>query len=117
MSIDHSTRYQLTVLARRPWARITEFRKERPTKWRPWEVRNPADELSAPFTEASAWELIASKLENGHDVEVVELRKPKGKRGYVMRIELEPAAPKLYVKLELGSGRIFGRSFHYSTHE
>lgn len=37
-----------------------------------------------------------------------------GGTGYVMEIELEAGKPMLYVKLELGSGRIFGRSFHYS---
>jgi hypothetical protein len=40
-----------------------------------------------------------------------------GATGYVMKIELEPAVPVLYVKLELRSGRILGRSFHYSKHE
>ena len=62
----------------------------------------------------AAWDLIASKLEEGHEVEAVQLREPPGRTGYVMKIELEAGKPMLYVKLELGSGRIFGRSFHYS---
>lgn len=49
-------------------------------------------------------------------VEEVALRKPAGKTGYVMNIQLEAGSPPLYVKLELGSGTIFGRSFHYSKH-
>lgn len=71
--------------------------------------------LTANFTRATAWDLIASALESGHDVETIELRKPPGAKGYVMRIDLEPGKPQLYVKLELGSGKIIGRSFHYST--
>lgn len=70
-----------------------------------------------PITDAAAWDLIASRLEAGHDVETVELRKPEGKRGYVMKIALETEQPLLYVKLQLGSGRIIGRSFHYSESE
>ena len=31
-----------------------------------------------------------------------------------MRIDIEPGQPQLYVKLQLGSGKIIGRSFHYS---
>ena len=50
-------------------------------------------------------------------MEVITLDNPRGKTGYVMKIELEPAAPRLYVKVQLDAGRIFGRSFHYSTHE
>lgn len=65
---------------------------------------------------AGAWELIASKLESGHDVEVVPLRKPKA-TGYVMKIEIDPNAPKLYVKVEFRGGKILGRSFHYSERE
>ena len=85
---------------------MTEFRTDRPTDWRPGQVRNPA-----------AWELIASRLEEDHPVEIVELRKPAGATGYVMKIDIEPGRPRLYVKLQLGSGKIIGRSFHYSDRE
>ena len=33
-----------------------------------------------------------------------------------MMINLGADEPSVYVKLELGSGQIFGRSFHYSKH-
>ena len=115
--VDAETRRQLAMLARRNWARITEFRPERPTDWRPGQIRNPNGILDTHFTDASAWELIASKLEEGHPVEVVELRKPVGARGFVMKIELEPDRPRVYVKLQLGAGRIVGRSFHYSEYD
>ena len=35
-------------------------------------------------------------------------------KGYVMKIDLNPGRPLLYVKLELGSGEVIGRSFHES---
>ncbi|MYB34705.1 MAG: hypothetical protein F4X92_06205 [Gammaproteobacteria bacterium] len=70
--------------------------------------------LDEYFTNEAAWELIASKLEANHPVEIIELQKPMGKKGYVMIISLEPDKPPLYIKLQLGSGVIYGRSFHYS---
>lgn len=76
-------------------------------------MRNP-DDGNNGFTNDGAWELIASKLEGGHRIEIVELQKPKGKTGYVLKIQLESSTPPLYVKLELHRGRILGRSFHYS---
>ena len=117
MTVDAETRHQLVVLARRSSARITEFRADRPTDWRPGQVRNPIGILDTHFTDAAAWELIASKLEEGHPVEVLELRKPAGARGFVMKIEVEADQPRVYVKLQLGAGRIVGRSFHYSEHD
>ena len=116
MSIEDSIRHQLAVLARRKEARITAFSRFRPTEWRPGEVRNPDGVLATHFTDASAWELIASRLENGEGVAVIELRKPRGKKGYVMKIDLGRNLPVLYIKLELGAGKIIGRSFHYSKH-
>ncbi len=114
VSIDDSIRRQLIVLARRSNARVTEFSRDRPTDWRPGEVRNPAGTPWPYFTRTSAWELIADVLEGGHDVETIALQKPPGAKGYVMKINLEPNKPHLYVKLQLGSGKIIGRSFHYS---
>lgn len=72
------------------------------------------DHGNNPFTNHGAWELVASKIENGHQVEIIELEKPKGKTGYVMKIRLESSVPALYVKLELHRGWLLGRSFHLS---
>jgi len=115
LALSVSTRHQLVVLARRSQARVTEFSTDRPTDWRPGQVRNPSGILDTHFTDAAAWEFIASRLEDGHPVEIVELRKPAGSTGYVMKIDIEPGRPQLYVKLQLGSGKIIGRSFHYSN--
>lgn len=115
MSVNAETRRQLALLARRSGARKTEFSPKAPTRWQPQQVRNPGGEEFSPyFTDGSAWQLIADKLAAGHDVEVVELRKPPGAKGYVMRIHLGPNDPLLYVKLQLGHGKVIGRSFHYS---
>lgn len=114
--IDSGTKHELITLARRSRARITEFRRDRPTEWRPQEVRNP-DGLIAPyFTDGDAWEFIASRLEGGEYVHPMELDTPRGAIGYVMMIDVEPTMPLVYIKLQLGSGKIIGRSFHYSTY-
>ena len=93
---------------------MTAFSRKRPTDWRPGQVRNPDGVLDTHFTDAAAWELIAARLEDGHPIETMELHTPRGATGYVMKIDLEPGQPQLYVKLQLGSGKIIGRSFHYS---
>ena len=80
-------------------------------------MRNPSGVLDTHFTDAAAWELIASKLEEGHPVDTIELRNPPGRTGYVMKVDVEPGQPQLYVKLQLGSGKVIGRSFHYSDRE
>lgn len=86
---------------------------ERPAKWSPRQVPDP-DHGNNPFTNHGAWELIASKIENGHQIEITELRRPKGATGYVMKIHLESSTRPLYVKLEMCRGWIHGRSFHIS---
>ena len=115
LGIDAATRQQLVVLSRRPKARREQWTTKLPTDWNPGKVLNPHGEFVDHFTTATAWEFIASRLECGEEVEVIDLEKPQGKKGFVMKIDLEPGKPKLYVKLQLGAGRVFGRSFHYST--
>ena len=112
--INAETRRQLALLAKRPGARATAFSQREPTDWRPSQVRRPEGGFSPYFTDAAAWELIAGKLEAGHEVTVVELRKPPGAKGYVMKIDLGQDSPTLYVKLQLRPGQVVGRSFHYS---
>lgn len=114
MHVDEATRHQRVVLARRKNARITDFSGDRPTDWRPKPVRNPAELLDPYFSDAAAWDLIASTIEDGHPLESVRLDKPPVATGYVMKIDLEPGQPQLYVKLQLGAEKIIGRSFPYS---
>lgn len=116
MSISAGIRRDLALRARRPRFRDSAFSPGVPTKWQPNRVRNPAGSSLWPhFSDGAAWELIADKLEAGHDVEVVPLRKPAGATGYVMKIWLGPDEPLLYVKLQLGRSKVIGRSFHYSS--
>lgn len=113
---NDNTRKELSTLARRRKARIVEFKKDRPTNWRPTQVRNPNGRLDDYFTDSSAWELIADVIEKNHPIEVIDLEKPQGAKGYVMKVDTGSGIPEVYIKLQLGSGKIIGRSFHYSHH-
>lgn len=96
---------------------MTAFSRDRPTEWRPEQVRNLAGMLGGNFTDASAWEFIVAKLESGHPEEILQLHQSAGAKGHVMKIDMEPGTPQLYIKLQLGSGKIIGRSFHYSNRQ
>ncbi len=112
--INAETRNQLVKRARSSKTRDQEFRSDRPTDWRPTTVRNPEGDVAPFFTPTTAWEFIAARLEAGEEVEVIDLRMPRGSKGYVMKIDLGLGLPKLYVKLQLVSKKVIGRSFHYS---
>ncbi len=92
--------------------RFTKWSEENPIDWRPTQVTHPLIEM--PFTPNSAWKFIEEKLEEGHPLQEVILENPPGKKGYVMKIDLGGNQRKLYVKLQLGSMAVIGRSFHYS---
>lgn len=103
-------------------AHDSTFRRERPTRWHPELVQNPdrgEDQFfatAAAFTDETAWAFIRKHLERGEFVQVIALDKPPGRKGFVMKIDLGSDMPKLYVKLQLGSGIVWGRSFHYDQH-
>lgn len=90
----------------------SSFTRRRPTKWQPTRVRNPDGAVDRWFTDETAWTFVANRLEQGEHVQVIELKKPPGREGYVMRIDIGSDVPKLYVKLELVQARVWGRSFH-----
>lgn len=113
LSADDPRRIEISRLARNRRRRVNKSTPARPARWFPDKVRNP-DDSGNFFTDEGAWELIARQTENGHRVEIIELEKPKGKTGYVMKIRLESSVPALYVKLELHRGWLLGRSFHLS---
>ena len=104
-------RKQLVALIKQR-KRVTDWSKERPNDWRPTQVTHPSSGL--PFTPNGAWQFIEEKLEEGHLLEEVILDTPPGKKGYVMKINLGANQRKLYIKLQLGSGTVIARSFHYS---
>ncbi len=100
-------RHQLLVLVRRRSCRVLGW----PRDWRPAQVLDP--ESGEPFTPEGAWDFIVTLLEGG--VEIEEKKLDDGKTAYVI---LTPVACRtLYVKLQLGSGRVIGRSFHYSKYQ
>ena len=109
MSDLDAMRHQLAVLARRKSARVLGW----PRDWRPGEVRNPHD--GQPFTGPGAWEYLAELLDAGHEIEVITLDEPPGATGYVLQVPIE--ARNLYIKVQLGAGKIIGRSFHYSVYD
>src|SRR5262249_43534148 len=107
-----SIRCELATLAKRKKARVMAWNPNAPNDWRPTQVKHPI--TGGFYTDAGAWQLIAELLDGGHPLEEIILCKPPGKRAYVMHVELAVGQPKLYIKLELGSGKVIGRSFHYS---
>ena len=79
-------------------------------------MRNPFGAFDTHFTDASAWEFIASQLEADCEVETIILEKPLGAKGYVMKIELASDETPIYIRVQLRGNKIIGRSFHYSEH-
>jgi hypothetical protein len=83
-----------------------------PCEWEPQRVVDPS--TGEVFTDASAWEFIATRLDEGDLLEETILRVPAETAGYVLKVALDPGRPTLYVKLQLGRDCVIGRSFHYS---
>ena len=106
-----SIRRDLARLCRSRKTRTAEFSSSRPTQWQPWKTIHP--QTKEIFTEDGAWQFAADLLDTGEPLKEVLLEKPPGKKGYVMEIPVEGRRP-IYIKLQLGSGQVFGRSFHHS---
>ena len=83
-----------------------------PCDWRPKTVENP--ESGMPFTDAGAWSFISALLKQGVPIEKITLKIPPGQEAYVMKYEIDPNRPVLYIKIHFGNGCVLGRSFHYS---
>ena len=105
-------RRDLSFRAKSKCTRNAKFTKDRPSDWRPTQVTNP--KTNEYFTEVSAWEFIVERLEEGHPIEVIPLRKPPGKKGYVIKVKTGIEPELIYIKLQLARSVVFGRSFHYS---
>ena len=112
---DAEVRQQLESCARNSSRRVVYAPGTGPPcDWRPHRVINP--EVDLPFSDASAWRLVADLLAQGHPIDTVELSTPKGKTGYVLKTRLGDNEPEIYIKLQLGASKVIGRSFHYSEH-
>jgi hypothetical protein len=105
-----SIRHDLAALCRRSRGRALGW----PRDWRPGTTVDPRDPDNQVFTEVGAWEFVAELLEGGHAIQEIELDNPRGKTGYVMLASGGAQRPEIYIKLQLGSGTVIGRSFHYS---
>lgn len=112
MAIDEGTRKELARLCGSRRTRRSSFSPTMPTHWSPQQVRHPA--TGDAFTDEGAWLFTAQLLTVGHPVEVITLKKPPGKKGYVL-ICGGVAPEKIYIKLQMGSGCVIGRSFHLSV--
>lgn len=110
--VSEGIRRELIRLCHSARTRRSDFSPTMPTHWAPQDVLNPA--TGEAFTPVGAWEFIVSLLEAGHEIEVIELDKPKGKKGYVMKVQ-GVGVEKIYIKLQLLSGIVMGRSFHISV--
>ncbi len=66
------------------------------------------------FTDVGAWAFIVECLHrlDPMEIETVVLDQPPGKAGYVFKVPGASNRPKIYVKLQLVSGAVRGRSFH-----
>jgi hypothetical protein len=107
-----SIRRELARLCRSRKTRTAEFSRSQPTQWQPFRTIHP--ETKETFTEDGAWQFVADLLDAGESLSEVVLEKPPGKKGYVMKIPVKGWRP-IYIKLQLGSGQVFGRSFHHSN--
>lgn len=107
-----AVREELIRLCRSRKTRRVIFTKKAPCDWQPTSVAHP--KFGGYFSDPGAWEYVAELLEEGHAIEEVILSNPPGERAYVMNVDLGPHQPKLYVKIQIKAGCVFGRSFHYS---
>jgi hypothetical protein len=108
-------RTELARLAARPATRQSEWTEGEPCEWTPHTVTDPR--TGQLFTDAGAWEFVSEQLLGGCSIEEVELRKPRGKKGFVLKLQGAKGKPLIYVKLRICPGYVKGRSFHYDIYE
>src|ERR1700754_5183239 len=91
---------------------VGQWSEQHPARWLPERVHNP--KTSEPFSDHEAWEFVATLIETGHVLKIVELYSPPGTEGFELLVPVEQR--DLYIKLALSKSgrRVIGRSFHYS---
>ncbi|WP_156510587.1 hypothetical protein [Labrenzia sp. OB1] len=112
-TVNEAIRRMLAARCVSKRTRNTRFSTSQPTDWKPNSLRDPRNP-SQYFTEDSAWHFISELICNGCELETVALAKPPGKTGYVIKIAGHPPVSQIYIKLQLGSANVIGRSFHES---
>lgn len=96
-------------------SRVSEWSARCPCEWRPQTVIDLR--TGQVFTDAGAWDFVVENLNSGCQLEEVILDKPPGKTAYVLKLDGGPQRPFIYVKLQAGSGKVIGRSFHYDSYD
>ncbi|SFK80593.1 hypothetical protein [Celeribacter marinus] len=112
MSIDSGLRKELAKFCSSKRTYRSDFSPTMPTHWSPQHVRHP--DTGEAFTDPGAWRFVKDLLEAGHPVEVITLDKPPGKKGYVLKCK-GYSSEIIYIKLQILSGFVIGRSFHVSV--
>lgn len=110
-----AARPQMAKLASTRRSRTTEFSEKFPTEWQPRAVVDPRSTSGEVFTDDSAWEFISELLSSGYPIKEIDLKHPPGKKGYEMVVSGANGKRDIYIKLQLRSGEVHGRSFHEST--
>lgn len=109
MTVSENIRRELVRLCSSDRTRRAEFSRSLPTHWSPTEGYDSA--TKEPFTRGGAWEAVCRQLAAGCALNAIELDIPKGKTGYWFHFH-DARGTRIYVKLQIGSGVVFGRSFH-----
>lgn len=107
--VPENIRQELLRLCKDSRSRTSVFSRKAPTHWVPWQLYDP--ETGEAFTADGAWLFIAGELANGCQLRTIELDRPAGKTGYWFHGK-DARETRIYVKLQLGSGHVIGRSFH-----
>lgn len=111
MTVSKGIRSELARFCKSRKTRKNKFSPTLPTDWAPQHVTNPV--TNEAFTPDGAWEFVAGLLEAGHEIQTIVLKIPPGKKGYVLIVD-GVTPQKIYIKLQIGSGFVIGRSFHIS---
>lgn len=81
------------------------------SKWQPRSVRRPDNGDFFSLTEA--WAFVQRQMEEGIEIEIIILKQPPGKAGFVIKAP-GYGGEVIYIKLQLVGDKVIGRSFHTS---
>lgn len=112
MAIPDDIRRMLVERCGSRRTRKSTFTAEAPTEWRPRTLLDPRN-LRSCFTDDSAWEFAAQMFATLPDVDAVVLDNPPGKKAWAWALVADGVdGVRIYVKLQLRSEDVLGRSFH-----
>jgi hypothetical protein len=108
--MNPETLRQLIANCRRKKGRFLGF----PRDWCPHRIPNPRTP-GYPFSDDSAFELIADHLESGQAFDVIALDNPVGAVALAITVKIDGMSQPLYIKVQVGQANVaIGRSFHPS---